>query len=273
MNQVHLLSNSTAGHAIATMQGASRCSAPASGASKAGEVTGSNSLSNFKSAVGPPGQGAIAGASGSVTVGRQPNGPAGQQDGSSASVTRPGPLLATGHGARGSSEGQVKSGPAAQSLTEHSRNHPNQMNTPASTLLQNRKEQQQYLSGPGAGSAPGSLAQGQPTDQSKQMNKAPSGKDIGQKSLLNLQTVSKSVDKQTTGQGSVGPSKSASGQGNQQQYLVINSSKEIKVRDSAKRRREASGASNGGASTVTNGATLKEKRLSQHQAQQFVNNQ
>ena len=113
------------------------------------------------------------------------------------------------------------------------------------------------------------------------MNKAPSGRDLGQKSLLNLQAVSKSVDKQAASQGSAAASKSAAAQGNQQQYLVINSSKDIKARDSAKRRREASGASNGGTASTAGygnhvggaGSSLKEKRLSQHQAQQFVNNQ
>ena len=111
------------------------------------------------------------------------------------------------------------------------------------------------------------------------MNKAPSGKDLAQKSFLNLQTVSKSVDKQPTGQAGAAASKGGANQGNQQ-HVVINN-KEIKVRDSAKRRREASGTSHGGAATTTGnanqagsaGATLKEKRLSQHQAQQFVNNQ
>ena len=69
------------------------------------------------------------------------------------------------------------------------------MGTPGSTLLKNRKEQQQYLSGTAMGSAPGSQMQHPLPDQAKQMNKAPSGRDLGQKSLLNLQTVSKSVDK------------------------------------------------------------------------------
>lgn len=110
------------------------------------------------------------------------------------------------------------------------------------------------------------------------MNRAPSGKDLAQKSLLNLQAVSKSVDKPAHGQGGAGASKSATSQSNQAQYLVINSSKDIKARDSAKRRGEASGPSNGGPSSTTGyanpgSASLKEKRLSQHQAQQFVNNQ
>lgn len=113
------------------------------------------------------------------------------------------------------------------------------------------------------------------------MNKAPSGKELGQKSLLNLQNVSKSVDKQATGPAGAVASKGAATHQNQQQnYLVLNSNKDIKVRESAKRRREASGASNGGAASGqgyanhgSNGPSLKEKRLSQHQAQQFVNNQ
>jgi hypothetical protein len=107
------------------------------------------------------------------------------------------------------------------------------------------------------------------------MNKAPSGKELGQKSLLNLQNVSKSVDKQATGPTCSLASKGAPSHQNQQQnYLVLNSNKEIKVRESAKRRREASGASNSGAANSSGyGPALKEKRLSQHQAQQFVNNQ
>ena len=108
------------------------------------------------------------------------------------------------------------------------------------------------------------------------MTKAPSGRDLAQKSLLNLQTVSKSVDKQGTIQGTTTAAKGGASQSNPQQYLGINSNKDIKARDSAKRRREASGPSNGAAGTTGYGGTgssLKEKRLSQHQAQQFVNNQ
>ena len=105
------------------------------------------------------------------------------------------------------------------------------------------------------------------------MNKAPSGKDLGQKSLINLQTVSKSVEKQGTAQAGAHALKPATTQGTPQQYLALNSSKEVKARDSAKRRREGSGASNGGAGMSGYGApagsaggSLKEKRLSQHQA-------
>ena len=101
------------------------------------------------------------------------------------------------------------------------------------------------------------------------MNKAPSGKELGQKSLLNLQTVSKSVDKQGTGQTGTAATKGAAST-NQQQYLVINSSKEIKARDSGKRGREGSGPSHAGTAGIAGygnqasnaGGNLKEKRLS-----------
>jgi hypothetical protein len=145
VNQVNLLTTNTTG--VTNMQGPSRCSAPASGTVKAKEATGSNSLSNFKSAVGGPGQGTIGPVTGGVAAGRQLGGTTGLQEGTASSVTRPGALLATGHGPRGASEGQVKSGSAAQSLAEHSRGHPNPVGTPVSTLLQNRKDQQHYLSG------------------------------------------------------------------------------------------------------------------------------
>ena len=51
---------------------------------------------------------------------------------------------------------------------------------------------------------------------------------------------------------------------------MLNNSKDLKGKDSAKRGREASGASHGAiGNSSTNGnqtATMKEKRLSQHQA-------
>ena len=56
----------------------------------------------------------------------------------------------------------------------------------------------------------------------------------------------------------------------------LGSSKDVKARDSAKRRREASGGAGStgyGNPAGSAGSSLKEKRLSQHQAQQFVNNQ
>lgn len=280
MNQVNLMSSNAPG--MAGMHGPSRCSAPASGTVKAKEAAGTNSLSNFKGALGAPGQAAVGAVSGGVAAGRQLGGTIGLQEGTSSSVTRAGPLLATGHGPRGASEGQAKTGSVVQSFTEQSRGHPNLVGTPASTLLQNRKDQQHYLSGQGSGAAPGSQVPGQQQEQStKHMSKAPSGKELGQKSLLNLQNVSKSLEKQATGPIGAAVSRGATTQGSQQpNYLALNGGKEVKIRESAKRRREASGASNGGAANGagyaghgSNGPTLKEKRLSQHQAQQFVNNQ
>lgn len=118
----------------------------------------------------------------------------------------------------------------------------------------------------------------------KQLTKAPSGKDISlaQKSVLNLQNVSKSVEKQAGNAGGApgAAQKGVVAQGTPQQYLVINSNKEGKGRDSAKGRKESSLPSSKGGANVTSYAnqfgsagTMKEKRLSQHQAQQFVNNQ
>lgn len=156
MNQVNLLANNTTGATNA--QGPSRCSAPASGTVKAKEATGTNSLSNFKGAVGGPGPSTIGPVTGGTAGGRQLGGSTGLQEGTASSVTRPGALLATGHGPRGASEGQAKSGSAAPSLAEHSRGYPNPVGTPVSTLLQNRKDQQHYLSGQGAGTAPNSQA-------------------------------------------------------------------------------------------------------------------
>ena len=61
--------------------------------------------------------------------------------------------------------------------------------------------------------------------------------------------------------------------------MLSQNTKDAKVRDSAKRRRDASGASTqagaqGGSSQIygNNPPNMKEKRLSQTQAQQFVNN-
>lgn len=100
-------------------------------------------------------------------------------------------------------------------------------------------------------------------DSQKPIMKAPSGKEIGHKSLINLQSMSKSVDKQPSGQVN---QKGSGGTGSQQQqYLMLNNSKDFKGRESAKRRRDASGASNAGnSSTYANStaANLKEKRLS-----------
>lgn len=82
--------------------------------------------------------------------------------------------------------------------------------------------------------------------------------------------MSKSVDKQPSGQVNQKVTGGAASQ--QQQYLMLNNSKDFKGRESAKRRREASGASNAGNSSCygnqgnSSGANMKEKRLSQHQA-------
>lgn len=113
------------------------------------------------------------------------------------------------------------------------------------------------------------------------MQKAPSGKDLGQKSLMNLQNVSKSVEKQGSAQGVAHTAKTAHAQGTPQQYLVMNSNKDGKNRDSSKRAKEEHGQSNGGPAGIGGygaaggaaSAGLQEKRLSQQQAQQFVNNQ
>ena len=124
----------------------------------------------------------------------------------SSSVTRPGPLMATGHGPRGASEGHAKSGPgSAAPLMDASNVLHNHQHHPSSTLLKSRRDQQHHVSGSATGSAQHQQPQlhCQQDGTGKPMTKAPSGKDISlaQKSVLNLQNVSKSVERQASNAG------------------------------------------------------------------------
>jgi len=141
----------------------------------------------------------------------------------SSSVTRPGPLMATGHGHRGASEGHAKSGPgSAAPLMDASNIINNHQHNPSSTLLKSRRDQQHHVSGSATGSAQHHQPQlhCQQDGTVKQMSKAPSGKDVSlaQKSVLNLQNVSKSVERQTGTAGGApgGAQKGVLTQGTQQ---------------------------------------------------------
>lgn len=68
---MNILSNSTTANGIQSLQGQSRCSGPASGNLKSGDVNGTNSLQNFKSTSGGAvAQNGIGSVNGSINLSR-----------------------------------------------------------------------------------------------------------------------------------------------------------------------------------------------------------
>ena len=64
--------------------------------------------------------------------------------------------MSTVQGPRGASEGQVKNNSVTNNFIENARSLQNQLGTPASTLLQNRKDQQNPIGGMATGEQIGS---------------------------------------------------------------------------------------------------------------------